>query len=123
MEVIVLGSGVIGLTSAWYLSQAGLSSHGHRSPTKQRDGNKLCQCRANFLWLLIPMGGSGYPAQGDQMADGRTRSTKNKAVAQHRHDQLGKQDGCELHLASLSNQQSSHAVYRQPQPNLLGTIT
>ncbi len=23
MEVIVLGSGVIGLTSAWYLSQAG----------------------------------------------------------------------------------------------------
>ena len=54
MRVVILGSGVVGVTSAWYLSQAGT-------------GDQRGQRRADLPWLCGAVGGTGRAAEGHQM--------------------------------------------------------
>ena len=58
MKVLVLGSGVIGVTSAWFLAKAG-----HEVTVVDRQpgcgaGNQLRQRGRGFPGLLIPLGRS-----------------------------------------------------------------
>jgi glycine/D-amino acid oxidase-like deaminating enzyme len=64
MRVVILGSGVVGVTSAWYLSQAG-----HDVTVIDRQpgpaGNQRGERRANLSGLCGAVGGAGRAAEGD----------------------------------------------------------
>ncbi|SUH15348.1 D-amino acid dehydrogenase [Salmonella enterica subsp. enterica] len=53
MRVVILGSGVVGVTSAWYLSQAGMMSPSSiANPAGAR--NQRGECRTNFTGYAAP---------------------------------------------------------------------
>lgn len=58
MRVVILGSGVVGVASAWYLSQAG-----HEVTVIDRQpgpaGDQRGQRQADFSWLCGALGGAG----------------------------------------------------------------
>ncbi|MDH6632307.1 UNVERIFIED_ORG: glycine/D-amino acid oxidase-like deaminating enzyme [Lelliottia amnigena] len=66
MRVVILGSGVVGVTSAWYLSQAG-----HEVTVIDRTGigtgDQRGQRRADLPRLCGAVGGTGRAAEGHQM--------------------------------------------------------
>ena len=69
MKVVILGSGVIGVTTAYFLAKAG-----HEVTVIDRqNGPALETSFANAgevsPWLLVALGRAGCSAQGRQMAD------------------------------------------------------
>ncbi len=67
MRVVILGSGVVGVTSAWYLSQAG-----HEVTVIDRESGPALETsaakrRSNLSRLCGPVGGARRAAEGDQM--------------------------------------------------------
>lgn len=66
MRVVILGSGVVGVASAWYLSQAGHEVtviDRQPGPAEETSGQR----RADFSRLCGALGGAGGAAEGDQM--------------------------------------------------------
>ena len=68
MRVLVLGSGVIGVTSAWYLLEGGPRGHGARPPAGAGAGDQLRQCRRGLARLFRALGRPGHSDQGDEVA-------------------------------------------------------
>ena len=65
MRIVVLGSGVVGVTSAWYLNQAG-----HEVTVIEREPGpalQTSQCRTDLTWLRGALGRAGRAAESDQM--------------------------------------------------------
>ncbi|MCZ5652778.1 FAD-dependent oxidoreductase [Escherichia coli] len=60
MRVVILGSGVVGVASAWYLNQAG-----HEVTVIDREpgrpGNQCRECRANLPGYAAPWAAPGVP--------------------------------------------------------------
>ena len=68
MKVIVLGAGIIGISTAWYLLDAGPRRHGGRPPARRGAGDQLRQRRADLGELLRALGQRGGAAQGAEVA-------------------------------------------------------
>ena len=68
MRVLVLGSGVVGVTSAWYLLEGGPPGHRARPPAGAGDGDQLRQCRPGLARLFRALGRARHSHQGDEVA-------------------------------------------------------
>lgn len=66
MNIVILGSGVIGVTTAWYLAQKGHDvTVIDRQPAAAEEtsfGNA-----GNISWLCHAVGGAGYSAESREM--------------------------------------------------------
>ena len=97
MKVLVLGSGVIGVTSAYYLAQAGHEVTVVDRQPKPGAGDQLCQCRRGVARLFLAMGRSRRAGQGDQMAFDEARPAGDPAQARSRDVDLASEDAAQLH--------------------------
>ena len=81
MKVLVLGSGVIGVTTAYYLAKAG-----HEVTVVDRQaaagaGDQLRQCRRGLARLRLALGRPRHADQGDQVAADAARPAGDPADA------------------------------------------
>ena len=68
VKVIVLGAGVIGVTTAYYLARGGRRGAGARPPAGARHGDELRQRRRALLRHDLALGGAGHPDEGGEVA-------------------------------------------------------
>ena len=101
MRVVVLGSGVIGVTSAYYLGRGRPRGHGGRPPGRAGAGNQLRQCRRGVARLFLALGRPGHADQGDQVAVDAPRPAGDPAEARPGHVAWGLQDAAQLHRGAL----------------------
>ena len=118
MKVLVLGAGVVGTTSAYYLAKAG---HEVTVVDRQPGGcarNELRQCRWRLPRICRPLGGawhaneSGALAVRTACAAGATSAARSSAMAM-----VGGLR-CQLHAGALCPQQSAYAAHRALQQGL-----
>ena len=69
MRVVILGSGVVGVTSAWYLARAGHEVTVLDRQPARRAGDKLRQCGPGLARLFRPLGRAGHSGEGAEVAD------------------------------------------------------
>jgi D-amino-acid dehydrogenase len=67
VKVLVLGSGVIGTSVAYYLARAGHEVRGGRPPGRPGAGDQLRQRRRGLARLFGALGRAGRAAQGHQV--------------------------------------------------------
>ncbi len=73
MRVVILGSGVVGVTSAWYLSQAGHDvtvidrESGPAQETSAANAGQISPGYAAFTGICGALGGPWRTAEGDKM--------------------------------------------------------
>ena len=91
---------------------------GDRAPFGPRTGNELRQCGRGVARLCLALGGTGYPGQGDQVADDAARASGRASQARCRHVALARDDARKLHSRALRRQQGAHGADRRIQPRL-----
>ena len=98
MKVMVLGAGVIGVTTAYYLNEAGHEVTVDRPPERRRAGDQLRQCRRGLAGLCLALGRARHSAEGDQMAADAPRAAGGAAEARPGDVGLAAQDAAQLHV-------------------------
>lgn len=61
MRVIVLGSGVIGVASAYYLARQGAEVTVLDRQSGPAEETSFGECRSNFAWVFDPLGSNRIP--------------------------------------------------------------
>ena len=118
MKVLVLGSGVIGVTSAYQLALAGHEvTVVDRQPAAALE-TSLRQCRRGLARLLGAVGRARRADQGDQVAADAAPAAGDPAEHRSRADPLGPGDAAQLHLGALRDQQEPHGAPGRIQPRL-----
>lgn len=80
MEVLVLGSGVVGLTSAWYLAQAGHDVTVVDRQPRSAEETSFANAGKSPM-ATLPLGCAGHSAKSSKMDAGRTCTTQNPTLA------------------------------------------
>ncbi len=80
----ILGSGVVGVTSAWYLAQAGHEVTVLDRQPAARHGDQLRQCRAGLARLFVALGRPRHSGQGAEVADDAPPAAGRLAAARRR---------------------------------------
>ena len=116
MRVLVLGSGVIGITTAYYLAQ-----DGHEVTVLDRQpGPALETSFANAGEISpgysSPWAAPGIPAEGAEVALHAPPPARHLAEARPGHDPLGPPHAPELHRRPLRAEQGPHGAARRVQP-------
>ena len=101
MKVMVLGGGVIGVTTAYYLARAGARGHGGRPPERRRAGNQLRQRRRGVARLFGALGRARRAAQGDPVDADAAQPAGDLAAARPGHVALGRAMLAQLHRRAL----------------------
>ncbi|MDF5809311.1 D-amino acid dehydrogenase [Pseudomonas aeruginosa] len=74
MRVLVLGSGVIGTASAYYLAPCRVRGGGGRPSGRSRAGNQLRQRRPGVSRLRFALGCPGHSSEGHEVAAGKANA-------------------------------------------------
>jgi len=81
MKVLVLGAGVVGTASAYYLRQAGHEVDRPGPSACRRHGDQLRQCGPGIAGVLGSMGRAWRAAKGATLDDDDASSTRDPALA------------------------------------------
>ena len=118
MKVLVLGSGVIGVTSAYYLAEAG-----HEVEVVDRQsGPALETSFANAGEVspgyASPWAGPGIPIKAIKWLLMKHGPLVVRPKLDPAHVVVAVQDAAQLHLGALRRQQGAHGADRRIQPRL-----
>ena len=118
MRVLVLGGGVIGVSVAYYLVEAG-----HEVELIERRGAAAMETSfANAGEVSpgysAPWAGPGRADQGDPLDADAAQPAGHLAAARPGHVALGRDDAGQLHEPGLRAQQEPHGADRRVQPRL-----
>ena len=118
MRVLVLGSGVIGTSVAYYLARAG-----HEVTVVDRQpgagaGDELRQRRRGLARLFRAVGRAGRSAEGDQVAVHAARPLVIQPMLDPAMWRWGLQMLAQLHRRPLRGQQGAHGAAGRIQPRL-----
>ena len=113
MNVTILGAGVIGVTSAYYLAKAG-----HQVTVIDRQsGPALETSFANAGEIspgyASPWAAPGIPQKARKMAVHEARAADHPAAAQCRDDPMVHRHAAQLHVGALCGQQEPHGAPRR----------
>jgi hypothetical protein len=101
MKVIILGSGVIGVSTAYLPGESRASGNGGRSPERRRAGDQLRQCRPSLTRLLGSLGGSRHSAQGAEVAVHEAQPAGDLAQTRSGHVDVGPEHAAQLHVSPV----------------------
>ncbi len=116
MKVVVLGAGVVGTTSAYYLARAGHAVTVIDRQPRPGARDELCQCRRGLARLRLALGRPRHSAQGAQMAGHAPSPAHHPAAARRSDDPLGPRNARQLQCPRLRRQQGAHGAHRRIQP-------
>ncbi len=121
MKVLVLGGGVIGVTSAWYLRRAG-----HEVTVVDRQagagaGNQPGQWRPGVVGRRHAVGRARHSAQGAEMDAASAFAAGAAPASRPGHVGLAVAHARQLHLRALRRQPRAHAAAVALQPRMPGS--
>ena len=116
MKIVILGSGVIGVTSAWYLAAGRPRGHGPRPPAGPGAGDELRQRRRGLARLRLALGGARHPGEGAEVAVHAAQPAVHPPEPRPGLRALRLRDAAELHRGRLRGEQEPDGADRRIQP-------
>ena len=120
MKVLVLGSGVIGVSAAYQLALAGhevVVVDRQPAPALETSFANAGEVSPGYS---APWAGPGVPLQGHQVAADAPSAARHSRQPRHRAAALGPGDAAQLHGRPLRSQQGPHDAAGRVQPRLPG---